>query len=130
MMPRGLDTYLGRTITRTETDSEGNWFVELEGGVRVINNDKTKKLPAGLPGNGAGLLFTNLILDENQTQMVFQDSSQNEWRIALNAMAYQIFDDGQSWAPQSGIDPLPTVPDPSAERVVDGPEEQIDENNV
>lgn len=133
---RGLDTYYGRRITRITDDSDGNWFVELEGGVRVINNDPDTPKP-DLPNSGEGLRFALSILGQADTQMVFMSDSNppEEYRVTLNPFKYQIFDSDHAaipWEPQAGglsttfieqghmVEP---PPEPT-ERLVDGPESE------
>lgn len=123
---RGLDTYVGRTIVRTDTDSDGNWFIELEGGIRIVNNDGRRTL-AQMPNGGVGLLFTTVILDENQTQMVFSDATHAEWRQAFTPAKYQIADENQSWTPQVEEAPIEIPPHPD-ERIAEGPEPQEETN--
>lgn len=126
-MPRGLDTYVGRSITNVGEDSDGNWFVELDGGARIINQDGRRKKP-DLPNNGTGLVFVMTIIEAEKTQMVFNEMLERpeEWRVVFNPLKYQIYDtDVQdlAWAPQAGGYGAfeSGLPDEPIERIADGP---------
>lgn len=124
---RGLDTYYGRHIVRIDKDSDGKWFIELEGEVRIINDDKAFLIP-DFPNGGSGFLYTNLIMEQDQTQMVFQDGAGAQWRAVFNPLKYQIFDQETSptaWNPQSGGYAV-QIPEPRA-RLAEGPEKQVEE---
>lgn len=133
-MPRGLDTYYGRQVTGIDTDSDGHWFIELDGGVRIINLDGKRKSPADLPNNGVGLRFANLILESGKTQMAFRDNFDGEWRVAFSPLSYTIFDAEQGtapFAPQAGGYGKPIeIPVEPTERLADGPDEPTAEEEA
>lgn len=128
---RGLDTYIGRPVVNIQTNTDGNWFVELIGGVRIVNTDPN--MPPPDIANPQNLIFVAVIMGESQTQMSLATLSGsgellNEFRVTLNPVQYQIYDpeQGQAWSPQSGM-PVVEVPPYPSERVVDGPEPRLGE---
>lgn len=134
---RGLDTYYGRKIVRLDSDSDGNWFIELDGGVRVINTDGRRKIPTDLPNDGVGLRFATLILEASSTQLAFQDDFNSEWRVTLSPLSYQIYDADQGeapFAPQAGgygaAGLTVEAPPEPAERLADGPDEQPEDEEA
>lgn len=123
-MSRGLDTYIGRPVTNIQSDTDGNWFVELVGGVRVLNMDKT--IPPPDIANPLNLIFVTVLMSEEQTQMVLatlgpSGSILEEWRASFNPSNYQIYDpdyqSGQAFAPQQEA-PIVEVPPYPADRDV------------
>lgn len=128
-MPRGIDTFVGRPVERIDEDENGNWFVELAGGVRVTNLDKNFKKPiideSKLKTDG--IRFVSVVLSDTQTQMVLATLSpvngqiQDEYRAVFNAVHYSIYDpsQGEPYAPQAGNIQVNIPPMP--EREYDGP---------
>lgn len=129
---RALDTYVGRRVTAFSVDTDNHWFVELEGGIRVVSNDKNVPAP-DIPAI-VGRVFVAVLMSDTQTQMVIatftQDENSNpvimeEFRVTLNPTQYSIYDPtaGQSWSPQAGTPPVEVPPYP-AERDVVGPDNE------
>jgi hypothetical protein len=123
---RGLDTYIGRPVTAISSDSEGNWFIELVGGVRVINTDPDFPPPDLGAIDPTSLVFAAVIMGESQTQMSLARMNQgvmmDEWRATFSPTKYQIYDSEQqdtAWSPQVGT-PVVEVPPYPAERDVSG----------
>lgn len=125
---RGIDTYYGRPITAIKDDNEGNWFIELVGGVRIINLDPALSKP-DIPSI-ENLTFLASTLEPTATTMVLgnvQDGQiVNQFRVVLNPTQYAIYDSDQqatAWSPQMNQDlPDLVIPDPPQGREANGPE--------
>lgn len=103
---RALDTYVGREVVKIDTSTK-EWFVELVGGIRIINKDNNMPAP-DFPVT-PGLTFTNVLMDAKSTQMVLFTRStstvySDEYRVSFNPLEYQIYDadSGSAWYPQAG----------------------------
>jgi hypothetical protein len=101
-----LDLYYGRGLVKIDSEQDGTWFVELVGGVRVVNTDGRYAKPQ-IDGDIKRLTFLTTIMEESKTQMVvgLLDADSNiieEFRIPLSPINYQIVDGDDVSRPQAG----------------------------
>lgn len=129
-----LDYYVGRPIVAVHlgTNEEGNltqsnWIVELEGGILIKNHDGRRTSPPSMEQlQGTGFLMARY--EEPNVIMEFGYSGPQGknmiTEITLTETQYSVTANGEEVWPQAADedgDGLP--PDPSSERVVDGPSE-------
>lgn len=117
-----LDHFVGRAVESvTDGDERGQWKISLDGDATIWNLDPSIEKPMGLEGT----IFCRAT-DDTPIQLAFSQGSEPDGsakivkEISLNPDKYAV---GMQ-EPQKDVAPasdhLP--PDPSAERVVDGPE--------
>lgn len=97
---RALDTYLGRIVEEIG-GTQNEWYVILEGEVRITCKSDEYEMPS-LEGTTT-LKFVNVVYASDTTTMVLYDESNNEWRVILDPINYQIFDKSvqdTGWFPQ------------------------------
>jgi hypothetical protein len=114
----------------SDTYDPSAWAIELEGNALIRNHDgRRTALPDSSELRGTSLLKVDY--HENATVLSFGQSSQAgmsvAWEIALTPHLYSVADatytGGEEVWPQRPVDeddPLP--PDPSPQRVADGPD--------
>lgn len=120
---RSLDTYIGRRVAEIG-GKDDQWFVVLDGDVRVTCGNKNGGFPAPVIPNveGFNLSFVNVIYGGSESTIMVLMSGANEWRIILDPLNYQIFDStvqDTGWFPQvpvlsPGIPPWPFDDEPNA----------------
>lgn len=131
-----LDHFIGRQATDVLSRSDAwDWSIQLEGGILVSNKDKRRTAIPEVKGK----VLNFVALSETDTRMQFGHVTLNEagdpvvaeetW-VELSPTLYTIGGmEGQTeeYYPQAApelADALP--PDPSDERVVDGPEKPVE----
>lgn len=128
-----LDYYIGRPLSRVIQNEDGEaseWGVELEGGVLIRNQDGRRTVaPDSETFMGTSLLKVEF--DEQHTTLQLGHSNQQgsvvvgeiQLTPALYTLADAEYTGGTEVYPQAEQEPVDNLPpDPSAERVVDGPE--------
>lgn len=120
--PVSVDYFHGRRVEAVEeggSDGEPVWTIVLEGGARIENFDPSVPAPTAIVGAG----LTRTILERNKTRLQFGLEE-----VTLNPIEYAIVDTNYTkgqrvYTQRSEANMPPTLPpDPSPERVVDGPE--------
>jgi hypothetical protein len=107
-------------------EDDGLWAISLDGGSLITNKDESKPVPD--KNTLVGTQFIRPIYSELDTRLQFGVKDAVLQEVILSPTLYTISDpdftsDGEIY-PQMTPDPLTGVaPDPSDERVVDGPEE-------
>lgn len=129
-MKPGLDHYVGRPFECViQGDEAHDWALQLEGGVLIRNKDESRTAPVQEELDGTSLLF--VALSELDTVLHFGTSnisaSTVHQEITFTPTLYTLSDRakyGEVEIYPQVVDPEETVipPDPSSERVVDGPE--------
>lgn len=125
-----LDHFIGRVVKEVEEGSEdGQWSITLDGGIVISNKDSEVGMPD--PTELDGKTFCMVILGELDTQLCFGNPSPNgvlgEFWVSLSPTRYTLAGlEGQTeeiypQMPEELESVLP--PDPSSERIVDGPVE-------
>jgi hypothetical protein len=143
-----LDYYNGRALERVHTP-KGNsteWMLELSGGVMVKNKDEARTdIPEGI--EGSALLAVDYAANATTMKFGYPDALNGgavTWvgEVVLTPELYTLgdpeFQTDEEYYPQVGTQALTAhdqaraiteaalPPDPSAERVVHGPEEAAD----
>lgn len=124
-----LDHFYGREFVETLDGPNGyDWGIRLYGNIIIRNEDPDRPNP---PTGLQGTVFSLVILSEMDTRLVFiaSDGSQRRHEVTFNPVKYTLTDNiiGKPIYPQMPeelVDVLP--PDPSPERVADGPLERAD----
>lgn len=122
--PVAVDHFTGRRVegvdvNNSPAEGEPVWIIVLEGDALIENFDPT--IPAPLAIVGAGL--TRTFLERSKTRLQFGLEE-----VTLNPLEYAIVDVNYTqgervYAQRSEANMPPSLPpDPSPERVVDGPE--------
>lgn len=131
-MKPSLDYYTGRPVEAVETVQHGNhweWTIRFPGNVRIQNTDERRTSPPDVMGK----VYLGVILSETDTQLLFghydHDSGDpvTDETVVLTPTQYSISDErfeGGPHFPQRLDDEEANLlpPDPSTERVADGPE--------
>lgn len=124
-----LDHFIGRPVVGVDKGpgKSGHWTITLEGGIVIGNKDN--KVDAPTPESLEGRSFCRVILSETDTRLQFGNSTPegvvNETWVTLSPTKYTIAGlEGQKeefypQMPEELASVLP--PDPSSERIVDGP---------
>jgi hypothetical protein len=122
-----LTYFIGRPFSALEVDEDSNvWTIILDGDGRITNKDESKEAPSHEALTGT--TFVRPIFSELDTRLQFGVLDTVAYEIVLTPSAYTIsdpsFGEEEEIYPQVPVaieDSLPE--DPSADRVVDGPEE-------
>lgn len=120
-----LTYFNGRPFTRVEEGEDGEWTIVLDGDGRIVNKDPERVMPE--QGDLAGMQLLRTIYSELDTRLQFGVQENVTSEVVLTPALYTISDpnytpEGEIFpqAPQTYEEEIP--PDPSADRVVDGPE--------
>jgi hypothetical protein len=126
-----LTYFIGRPFVDVIQDTgDGDWAITLDGNSRITNKDASKSVPDA--STLLGTQFIRPIYSELDTRLQFGVKDAVLQEVILSPTLYTISDpdftsDGEIY-PQMTPDPLTGVqPDPSADRVADGPEEPDEE---
>lgn len=107
-----LDHFIGRTVKATKKDDK-NYKIILDGGAIIYS---TRKLPDELKGK----VMTQVIMSDDEVRAVFFDET-----VSLHPTNYMISTpDLEPFHPglPEELEREDDVPDPSADRIFDGPE--------
>jgi hypothetical protein len=120
-----LTYFNGRPYERIEEGEDGEWRIHLDGGGLITNKDPGREMPEHSDLTGTQLLRT--IYSELDTRLQFGVQETVATEVVLTPALYTISD--PNYTPEGEIFPQAVEvledeipPDPSAERVVDGPE--------
>jgi len=125
-----LTYFIGRPFVDVLTltgEDDGLWAITLDGGSLITNKDQSK--PAPDKNTLTGTQFIRPIYSELDTRLQFGVKDAVLQEVILSPTLYTISDpdftsNGEIY-PQMVPDPLTGVgPDPSVDRVADGPEEE------
>lgn len=124
-----LDHYVGRPVEKVISwgDEEWQWAIRLEGGVLFKNHDEDK---VDVPNDVSGLILGNCIFSELDTRCVFSPSGEE---VIFTPTLYTIAD--PNYTGHTEVFPqvpdeeeqIITPPDPSGDRITDGPSEEFRE---
>lgn len=121
-----LEWYVARPVEAVSTSSGGGYTIEFIDGVRVVCEDKRFRAPDVL---GKSLLSVKY--EDTEIVLAFQRVDRNNKLVGdvveakLNSTKYHIIDPRFGTEPQRPFEPQEDAsppPDPSADRVVEGPE--------
>jgi hypothetical protein len=121
-----LTYFNGRPVVGVgEGEEEGEWSILLDGDGLITNKDASIEMPEaeGL----VGMTFLRTIYSELDTRLQFGVQDRISQEVVLNPMLYTISDpvytsEGVVY-PQVPVNPEDEIPpDPSEDRVADGPE--------
>lgn len=128
-----LDHYVGRQLVGIvePTEADWNWGIRLDGDV-IIRNKDHRRTNLDILREAVGLHFMCVTLGELDTTLQFGTERSGVIReVSLTPTKYSIAAPGvDEHEPQRADveEEITLPPDPSPERVADGPE-QTDENN-
>jgi len=109
-----MATYFIQYPVERVTGSDGDWTIEFEGGGKIHCTDGDKP-----DVKGRGLV--NVLYDAERTTLVFT----GDRRVLMPPTEYTVshprHTQGEEVYPQRPVEEEPPPPDPSAERVADGP---------
>lgn len=124
-----LSHYYGRWVEKIHLNEDGTWAIELEGGIKIVNEDENYDMPdSSLIGNKLSLA----VLEPSMTRLYFgTDESPKSIVMHLNPLKYGIsdpnFNDGELVRPQdSTVERVEAELPASApgEREVEGPDQE------
>lgn len=124
-----LTFFIGRPFVDVITPDNGTadwfWAIRLESGGVIKNKDESLAIP--LQDDLNGTVFIRPIFSELDTRLQFGTGDAVQTEIVLTPTKYTVSDpiygEGEEY-PQVPVEILDTVPpDPSDERVVQGPEQ-------
>lgn len=120
-----LSYYSGRPFMKLEEGENGEWTIYLDGDATITNKDPEISLPD--EETLKGTQFIRGIYGQTDTRLQFGVNDMVATEVTLNPMLYTINDpvhlpEGEVFpqVPPDYEEEIP--PDPSDERVVDGPE--------
>ena len=122
-----LTYFIGRPYVTLEVSDTGpEWSIVLDGDSRITNVDENIESPP--TEDLIGTQFIRPIFSESETWLQFGTLDEVKTEIALNPLLYTISD--PTWDTEEPIypqvigEPVTLPPDPSDERVADGPYEE------
>jgi hypothetical protein len=137
--PVAVDYFNGQTVEDVsvagDDPSDGVWWLRFEGGGMIANTDPEVELP---PKEMIGLALTLTVLGVEETvgkpttMLYFGSSTEpRKYVVALNPTEYAMCDEVHTrgtwvYAQRSSANMDQTPPDPSPDRIVDGPVEPGD----
>lgn len=120
-----LSYFNGRPFVKLEEGENGEWTIFLDGDAEIINKDPNKPLPDEAVLKGTQ--FIRSLFSETETRLQFGVNDMVATEVSLTPALYAIND--PVYAPEGEITPQGSEvpedeipPDPSDERVADGPE--------
>jgi hypothetical protein len=129
MQKPDLSYYYGRSVVKVDTRNAPNWSIQLDGGVRINNQDAELDAP---PDSIKGNALLDSIADENETRLTFGvtrplDNPLVILEFAMTTDAYTISDPTYKGddvvTGNNKVENEEHLPaDPSPERVASGPE--------
>jgi len=120
-----LTYFNGRPFDSVEEGEDGEWTIVLQGNGRIVNKDPEKLVPN--PDDLTGTQFLRAVYSQAETTLQFGVNDMVATEIVLNPTLYSMSDpnytpDGEIY-PQVAPDYQEEIPpDPSDDRVADGPE--------
>lgn len=118
-----LDHFVGRVVEEVVPgDKDGEWGIKLEGGTVIWNLDKKIKLPKG---SLDGTILARADLTGKDPILEFHQGATKVATVKLNADKNSVNrTEGQaSVSPRTAVEAAEHLPpDPTPERVVEGPE--------
>lgn len=124
-----LTYFIGRPFVALEVDdeNEGEWTIVLDGNGRITNKNPTQEMPD--VDKLKGSTFIRPIFSELDTRLQFGVLDTVNAEVTLSPTKYTMSDPNleteEEYYPQVPVELADTLPpDPSDERVADGPDEQ------
>ena len=130
------DHYVGRSVVNANmpTDSEEiDWGVMLDGNVQIFNDDPEREQPEDL-SKAVGTQLLRVILSEDETRLQFGYTKQDApaeivTEISFSPLAYMISDGAYADGPHAPqVAEELEIPAEPVERIAEGKEEAIEEN--
>jgi hypothetical protein len=127
-----LTYFIGRPFASLEEGDDGEWSIVLDGNARITNKDSGVELP--VLEELQGTQFLRPIFSQTETRLQFGVIDNIVCEVALTPTQYTISDpsivtEGDVY-PQVPVELADSVPpDPSDERVADGPEPEQEEGD-
>ncbi len=92
-MYKSVDHYLGQKVVNIGGQEKGDWYIELEGGVHIVNIDGRRTQPTGI----IGMVFARLTLHEDDTTLVFENRDSigglvDQKTVEFDPAKYAIYD--------------------------------------
>jgi len=120
-----IEHFVGRPFKEiSQGEDKWDWGIVLEGDA-VIRNKNKKRTKAPSAEELEGKVLANVILSEMDTRLMFTDEGGAREEIVLTPTDYTVgTPQTGEYYPQRPVELQELPPDPSEERVADGPEEQ------
>lgn len=127
-MQPDISHYYGRTVEDIGEEGDG-WYVELEGGIRIVNMDAAREMP---DESLVGKKLSKSVMEASQTRLYFgTDDNPMGTVMYLSPTEYGIseprFQGGEIYKPQDAdtmqlAEAEAAAPSAPGDRVVDGPQ--------